>query len=157
RSPSNEEAGPAAELVLARAIDIERSGSVREAIEGYQSAIAESRRLGDRRTQSEALRRLAVQRHRRGERDDAPTLSEQSLAIATEIGQDVLTGEALNVLGIFAFERGAMEEARTLYLEALARGVGNSLLCGRVEQNLGVLANTHGDHVEALMHYRRWT
>jgi len=141
--------------LLAEAIGRERAGSVEEAVEGYRSAIAHAERLADRRTQAEALRRLSVQHHHRGERDVALKLSQQSYTIANEIGDDVLAGEALNVLGIFAFEGGAMEEARTRYLEALARASENSVLRGRIEQNLGVLANTHGDHSDALIHYRR--
>jgi putative nucleotidyltransferase with HDIG domain len=154
RSPSDGEADRAAEL-LAEAIGRERAGSVEEAVEGYRSAIALAERLSDRRTQAEALRRLSVQHHHRGERDVALKLCERSYTIASEIGDDVLAGEALNVLGIFAFEGGAMEEARTRYLEALARASENPVLRGRIEQNLGVLANTHGDHSDALMHYRR--
>ncbi len=112
-------------------------------------------RSGDRRTQAEALRRLSVQHHHRGERDAARELSERSYAIATAIGDDVLAGEALNVLGGFSFESGAMDEARTRYLQALALGGTDSRLRGRIEQNLGILANIHGDHAEALIHYRR--
>ena len=67
----------------------------------------------------------------------------------------MLAGEALNVLAGFAFESGAMEEAKTRYLQALALGGTNPLLRGRIEQNLGILANIHGDHAEALIHYRR--
>ncbi len=154
RSPSDEGSDRAAES-LAEAVAIERAGSVGEAVEAYRSVIAQAEHLADRRTQAEALRRLSVQHHHRGERDVALKLSEQSYAIATEIGDDVLAGEALNVLGVFAFESGAMEEARTRYLEALARAGGNALLRGRIEQNLGILANTHGDHPDALIHYRR--
>jgi len=154
RSATGNGAGRAAEL-LAEAISRERVGSVDEAVEGYRSAIAEGERLADRRTQAEALRRLAVQHHHRGEREAARALSERSYAIATEIGDEVLAAEALNVLAGFAFESGAMEEARTRYLEALSLGGTNPQLRGRIEQNLGILANIHGDHGEALIHYRR--
>jgi HD-GYP domain-containing protein (c-di-GMP phosphodiesterase class II) len=83
---------------------------VDEAVEGYRSAIAEGDRLGDRRTQAEALRRLSVQHHHRGERDTARELSERSFAIAAEIGDEVLVGEALNVLANFALVRSHHEK-----------------------------------------------
>ncbi|MGH7499544.1 MAG: tetratricopeptide repeat protein, partial [Gemmatimonadales bacterium] len=131
------------------------AGSVEEAVKCYGAAIDTAERTGDRRTQAEALRRLAVQHHHRGERDTARELSERSYAVATETGDEVLVGEALNVLAGFAFESGAMEEARDRYLQALALGGDNSKLRGRIEQNLGILANIHGDHAEALIRYRR--
>ncbi len=154
RSPTNSEADRAAEL-LAKAIDLEHTGSVADALEAYRAAIAEGERLLDRRTQAEALRRLAVQNHHRGERQTARELCERSYAIATEIGDDVLAGEALNALANFTLESGALEEARTRYLEALALGGASPRLRGRVEQNLGILANIRGDHHNALLHYRR--
>ena len=96
-----------------------------------------------------------MQHHHRGEREAARELSEWSYAIASELGDDLLAGEALNVLANFALERGALEEARDRYLNALALGSTNSPLRGRIEQNFGILASIHGDHSEALIHYRR--
>ena len=96
-----------------------------------------------------------MQHHHRGEREAAQELSERSYAIASELGDDLLAGEALNVLANFALERGALEEARDRYLNALALGSTNSPLRGRIEQNFGILANIHGDHSEALIHYQR--
>jgi putative nucleotidyltransferase with HDIG domain len=154
RSPTGDGADRAAEL-LSQAIDRERAGSVEDAVAGYRSAIETGERTGDARTQAEALRRLAVQHHHRGERDIARGLCERSHALAVEIADDVLAGEALNVLAGFAFESGAMDEARIRYLEALALGGTDPRLRGRIEQNLGILANIHGDHSDALIHYRR--
>lgn len=133
----------------------ERAGSVDEAMRTFRAASDTAGRTGDRRTQAEALRRLSVQHHHRGERDVARELSQQSYAIASEIGNDLLAGEALNVLANFALESGAMEEARDRYLQALALGGDNPKLRGRIEQNLGIIANIHGDHSEALLRYRR--
>jgi putative nucleotidyltransferase with HDIG domain len=154
RSAEQTSADRAAEL-LSDAIASERSGSVEDAIAGYRAAIADAERFGDRRTHAEALRRLSVQHHHRGERDAARELSHQSYTIAQEIGDDVLAGEALNVLANFTLEGGALEDARAQYLEALKLGGANPLLRGRIEQNLGILANIRGEHAEALLHYRR--
>ena len=48
-----------------------------------------------------------------------------------------------------------MESARTRYHEALALAGDLPRLRGRVEQNLGILANVQGDHAGAVAHYRR--
>src|SRR2546426_4820522 len=45
----------------------ERAASIPEAIASYQAAVAAAERAGERAVLAEALRRLAVLRHRRGE------------------------------------------------------------------------------------------
>ncbi|MEO7987582.1 MAG: tetratricopeptide repeat protein, partial [Gemmatimonadales bacterium] len=140
---------------MSEAVAHERAGSVEEAVKSYLTSIETAERTGDRRTQAEALRRLSVQYHHRGERESPRELAERSRAIATEIGAEALVGAALNTLATFALEGGALEEARDRYLQALAFGGENPMLRGRIEQNLGVIANIHGDHAEALLHYRR--
>src|SRR5262249_6601268 len=104
---------------------------------------------------AEALRRLAVVRHRRGEREVASALCERSLAVASDVSDDVLAAEALNTLAGFDFESGAMELARQRFHRALELGGSSPPLRGRIEQNLGILANIQGAHVEALSHYQQ--
>ncbi len=110
---------------------------------------------GEERLLAEAQRRLAVVRHRRGEREAATALCEQSLEVATEVGDAVLAGEALNTLAGFDFESGAMDVARDRFYRALELGGASPELRGRIEQNLGILANIRGDHGEALAHYQQ--
>lgn len=141
--------------MLSEARTQERSGAIAGAVDCYQAAVAAAASAGDRAVEAEALRRLAVLHHHRNERDTARELSTRSYAIAGEIGDRVLAGEALNVLAGFAFESGAMEEARARYLEALRLGGTDPALRGRIEQNLGILANIRGEHAEATAHYRR--
>lgn len=133
----------------------ERDGKVGEALRGYREASAAAATAGERRTEAEALRRLAVMHHHRNEAPAARELVARSFSIAQAIGDQVLAGEALNVLAGFDFESGAMEEARARYLEALPLSAATPMLRGRIEQNLGILANIHGDHGGALAHYRR--
>jgi putative nucleotidyltransferase with HDIG domain len=133
----------------------ERAGSIAEAFDCYRRAASEAASGGEPSVEAEALRRLAVLHHHRNERDSARELSKRSYAIALEIGDRVLAGEALNVLAGFAFESGAMEEARARYQEALDLGGADPSLRGRIEQNLGILANIQGDHANALAHYQR--
>lgn len=140
---------------LEEAKAFEQAGSVAEALERYTAAISAAEAAGEQRIAAEALRRLSVLYHHRNEPQTARELSERSHTVARAIGDDVLAAEALNVLAGFAFESGAMDQARARYLEALNLGGTSPALRGRIEQNLGILCNIHGDHAEALAHYRR--
>jgi putative nucleotidyltransferase with HDIG domain len=133
----------------------ERDGNVGEAIRCYWESAESASATGDLRTAAEAFRRLAVVRHHRNEGAEARELAERSLAIARGLGDEVLSGEALNVLAGFAFESGAIDDARARYLEALELSGNAPAVRGRIEQNLGILANIQGDHEGALTHYRR--
>ena len=145
---------PAATL-LQQAREQELAGSLAEAIAQYGAAIEEAESGGEVRLLAEGLRRLAVVRHRRGERDAACALCERSLAVATEASDAVLAGEALNTLAGFDFESGAIDVARKRFYRALELGGSSSELRGRIEQNLGILANIQGDHGDALAHYQQ--
>jgi putative nucleotidyltransferase with HDIG domain len=144
-----------ASAFLEEAKGFEQAGSMAEALERYSAAICEAEVSQEPRIAAEALRRSAVLYHHRNEPQTARELSQQSHALAREIGDDVLAAEALNVLAGFAFESGAMGEARSRYLEALSLGGSSPALRGRIEQNLGILCNIQGDHGQALAHYRR--
>jgi HD-GYP domain-containing protein (c-di-GMP phosphodiesterase class II) len=104
---------------------------------------------------AEALRRLAVLRHRRGESAEARELCRKSHAVARDAGEAVLAGEALNTLGGIDLETDAVAGARANFLRALELGGESLALRARVEQNLGILANIQGDVDEALTRYAR--
>jgi putative nucleotidyltransferase with HDIG domain len=144
----------AAEL-LAEAITEERGGRVAEAADQYRIVGELAAAEGDRQTQSEAYRRLSVILHHGNERERARELCGRSHDLARTAGDAVLAGEALNVLAGFDFEAGAMDSARARYHEALELAGDLPRLRGRVEQNLGILANVQGDHAGAVSHYRR--
>jgi putative nucleotidyltransferase with HDIG domain len=133
----------------------ERDGRPADALRCYREAAQAAHASGEQRIEAEVLRRLAVVHHHRNDPVLARELVRRSFAIARAIGDDVLAGEALNVLAAFDFEAGAMDQARARYLEALQLSAGSSSLRGRVEQNLGILANTQGDHDLASTHYAR--
>ena len=78
--------------------ELERSGSIAAAIERYEAAIA-AEQTGDQAVLAEALRRLAVLRHHRGESERARDLCRRSHDLALQIGDHVLAAEALNTLG----------------------------------------------------------
>jgi putative nucleotidyltransferase with HDIG domain len=145
---------PAADL-LHEARARERAACIPEAAASYEAAIAAAELAGEQAVLAEALRRLAVLRHRRGESHDARALCRRSQAVARRAGNSVLAGEALNTLGGIDLETDAVGDARPSFLRALALGGHSRELRARVEQNLGILANIQGDFDEALARYGR--
>ena len=141
--------------MLHAARDRERTGTAPDAATMYEAAIAAATATGDQVVLAEALRRLAVVRLRRGESAVARELCRRSHVVARRLGNNELAGEALNTLGGFDVETGALEEARQHLIRARDLA-GTSLgLRARVEQNLGILANIHGDFEQALECYAR--
>src|SRR3989442_10393105 len=128
---------------------------MREAIAAYEAAIVAAERAGEHWVRAEALGRLAVVRHRRGDSADARELCRRSHAVSRHAGDTVLAGEALNTLGGIDLETDAIADARQHFLRALELGGQSRELRARVEQNLGILANIQGDFDEALARYRR--
>jgi putative nucleotidyltransferase with HDIG domain len=141
--------------VLRDAQERERGGCLPEAIQAYEAAIATAERSGEHAVRVEALRRLAVARYRRAEREPARALCKRSYHAAIEIGHRLLAAEALNALGGMDLTDGSLEDARRCFLEALELGGLSRALCARVEQNLGILANIQGDLDEAIARYEQ--
>ena len=133
----------------------ERDGCIAEAMDGYRAAIATAEADGPQHALAEALRRLAVLHHHRNESPVARELCARSHDVAAALGNDVLAAEALNVLAGIALETGELEQARDMFGQALTRGGGNPELRGRIERNLGIIANIQGDHEGALALYQR--
>ena len=133
----------------------ERSVRIPEAIAAYEAAIAAAAPAGEYVVLAEALRRLAIVRHRRGDSADARELCRRSHAVALQAGNTVLAGEALNTLGGIDLETDAVADARENFLRALELGGQGRELRARVEQNLGILANIQGDFDEAVARYGR--
>ena len=133
----------------------ERDGCIAEAMAGYRTAIAVAETAGPARALSEALRRLAVLHHHRNESPAARELCRKSYDVAAALGDDVLAAEALNVLAGIALEIGELDQARDTFRQALARGGSSAELRGRIERNLGIIANIQGDHEGALALYQR--
>ncbi|HYT03837.1 MAG TPA: HD domain-containing phosphohydrolase [Gemmatimonadales bacterium] len=131
----------------------EQAACIPEAITCYEAAIAAAAPSADHAVLAEALRRLAVVRHRRGESIAARELCLRSHVVARQAGNGVLAGEALNTLGGIDLETDAIADARQDFLLALELSGQSRALRARVEQNLGVLANIQGDFDEALARY----
>ena len=121
----------------------------------YMAAIDAAEHVADREILAESLRRLGIVHHQRNEQRLARELCDRSQKIAIEGGDAVLAAEALNALAGFEFESGSMEPAREKFYRALALGDASAGLRGRIEQNLGILANIQGALSEATAHYQR--
>ena len=130
----------------------ERAGCLAEAVESYEAAIDQAG-PGEARVLAEALRRLAVLKYHRDGPDAARELSRRSFDIASAAGDDVLAAEALNTLASMDLQGGALDDARAGYERALSLGGHDRQLRARVEPNLGILANIHGDLDAAESHY----
>jgi putative nucleotidyltransferase with HDIG domain len=133
----------------------ERAGCMAEAIQSYEAAVSAAERGEERAVLAEALRRLGVVHHLQDQPALARELCQRSYQTATAIGEPVLAAEALNALAGFDFEGGLIAEARDKFYRALERGGTSAELRGRIEQNLGILANIQGSLNEALAHYRQ--
>ena len=156
-SPSEQDApGPVdARALIALGREHELAGRLREASDHYADAARRAQVAGDPAHQAEALRRLGVAQHRRGEGPDlGRDLCRQSHDVAIAAGLTVAAAEAVNCLAGFELEQAAYDSARNLFSAALELGGGNARLRGRIEQNLGVLANIRGDLDEAHAHYQ---
>ena len=145
---------PAAEQLLAGRVH-DRAGRAQEAMAAYEAGRHLAVESGERAVQVEAGRRLGVLHHRGGDPVRARELCHQSYLGAISLGDAVLAGEALNALAGFAFEAGEMAIARRTWDHALSLAGVSGALHGRIEQNLGIIANVMGDHEAAMAHYRR--
>jgi putative nucleotidyltransferase with HDIG domain len=159
-SPAPERPGSLAPVRLAadllhEARARERVACIADAVAAYEAAIAAAESAREHAVLAEAIRRLAVLRHRGGESAVARELCHRSHAVARSAGDTVLAGEALNTLGGIDLETDAIADARQNFLHALELGGHSRELRARVEQNLGILANIQGDFAEALACYGR--
>jgi putative nucleotidyltransferase with HDIG domain len=140
---------------LARARERERAGCVAEAVEQYELTVALAETAGEEAILAEALRRLAVVRHQRDECAAARSLCRRSHDVATALGSPLLAAEALNTLGVMLLREGALEAAQEEFDRARSLGGASRELRARVAQNLGIVANIHGDLDEALRRYEQ--
>lgn len=142
-------------MLLQQARERERAGCLSEAIERYGIAISAAERCKDHAVWAEALRRLGVVRHHRGETDEARELCLRSYGVALHFDDEVLAAEALNALGGMELATGSLDDGREVFLQALDLGGASQALRARVEQNLGIVANIQGDLNEAVARYER--
>ncbi|HJR64329.1 MAG TPA: tetratricopeptide repeat protein [Gemmatimonadaceae bacterium] len=153
--PSSQSGLGRAGHLLRDAREHDRAGRVTDAVRAYEAAIDCAEQEDDRPVLAEALRRLGVIHHRGHNVSAAREACERSHRVAIAASDNVLAAEALNALAGIDFERGGIDDARATFQRALALGAECPQLRGRIEQNLGILANIQGDLSAALGHYNR--
>jgi len=146
---------PDAARLLNEAQTQERAGCFSEALAGYESAIGVAERSGAHGVRIEALRRLAIMRHHRGESSRARELCRESYEAARQIGDDLLAAQAMNTMGGLDLSAGSLEPARQAFVAALELGGTSRELHARVQQNLGIVATIQGELDEAIARYER--
>jgi putative nucleotidyltransferase with HDIG domain len=151
----NSEAEPSAAALLTRAREAEQSGRLDDARVDLERSVRRAIEEADRAVHAEALRRLAVVSHRMQDSARAHALVRQSERVARAAALPVLAAEALNTLAGFELEVGEMHCAADRLRSALDLGGSSAGLRARIEQNLGIIANVHGDHDAAFRHYER--
>lgn len=147
----------AAKALLRSGMAHDRGGRLEDAIAGYEQAIRIATMGGrkQRPVMIEAVRRLAVVRHRRNEIDEARILCHRSFEEARNLGEAVLSGEALNALGGFDTEVGDLEAACDRFQAALELAGEAAGLRARIAQNLGIVASIQGRDDQAEECFRR--
>jgi len=131
----------------------ERDGRLTAAGRAYEAAREAAEREASLAAQSEALRRLAVVRHHQNQPEVADWLCRRAIEGARRLGDAALTADALNTQGGLRLERGLLNEARAVLEEALSLGLEQAKLRGRIEQNLGIVANMRGEWSRTQAHY----
>ena len=133
----------------------ELRGEAAEAMDSYAAAIEFARGDPGARTRSDALRRLGVLHHHRGESELARELCERSYETAQRAKADDLAAESLNALAGFDFEHGLLDEASGRYSLALKLAGETQSLTAKILQNRGILASVRGDWSAAADDYAR--
>ena len=143
-----------ARALLREAREAHRAGRIPEATRKYEAAVASSDAGADGAVLAESLRWLGVLHRRQHELAKAEAMCQRSHAVAVAINDPVLAAEALNATALVHLERGDWSRAREFLAQALAVGATSADLRGKIEQNLGIMANIQGDLRSALRHYQ---
>lgn len=141
-------------VLLDRALPLERAGDWESAIalcvEGYRESVRE-RNLDNL---TEAVLRLGLY-FRQTDPELATEYLELTLAIARLNDDQSRAGRALNGLATQYYMHGRLGEAEEAFNQArvLAFAVGNLLISGQIDQNLGSLAVVRGNKAEAISRF----
>ena len=137
--------------MAARGKELEVAGRWREADGLYAALFRRAVAERDPSAAADALRRQASVRGGLGNMEEAEELAELSFEIAERCGFARAAARAINVRALLLYTREELPRAMVLYREALARAraVRDDELTGLVCQNLGVIANIHGELAEA--------
>jgi len=145
-------AGAAAALLAdGRAHD--RAGRMPQALAAFRAAVSAAEAEDDGRVLAEALRRLGVAHVLRQELEDGVGLMRRSYAVAHGMEESVLAAEALNGIAGAYIMMGRWSDARDTFRRAHRLAASDAGVRARIDQNLGIIANIHGEFEQALAHY----
>ncbi len=133
----------------------ELAGRTDAAEVAYEAGWRYGAAAGDLQVESESLRRLAVIRHHQHRHFDAISMAQQSLAAAVGARVPELCAEAMNAIAGIHIDRGELADARRVLGEALLPAAGLAPVLGKIEQNLGIVANIQGNLEAADEHFDR--
>ena len=139
-------------LVLAQAENV--SGKTENAVRHAKTALALCRKLGDRRTEADALLRLGNLHDAQGQMDEARHVFDLALEISRDLGNRRFEGILIANLGMLHQKLSQLENARELYevAGAIHREVGNRRAEMVLINNLSVLSLAQGRTKEAREH-----
>jgi len=146
----------AADALVEAARAAERHGAREEARALYERALYLLRGPDQAKLASALLRWVARSHQVDANFDAALDCLEAALAVAEASGCAAEVGHALNVQASVRVQQGRLDEAERLYQEARACALraGDARLSAMTAQNLGVIANVHGDVRQAVGHYQ---
>ena len=107
----------------------------------YEDALADP----DPSTVGQARFRLGRIAWRQGRFDDALAEYAQAISIAEDRGMHLLRAHVENGIGAVHYARGAYKQARASYAIAEQLAGADTVLRGRIQLNIGVIANIEGD------------
>ncbi len=146
------------DVLIQQAQLAEREGRRDDARSLYERALYSLRRVQDGKVASSLLRWVArtYQVGADADADAALDCLEAAIAIAELAGDPSGIGHAINVKAIVYQQRGELDTAEALYLEARSHAIdaGETRLAAMTALNLGVIAQTRGDHDKTLRYYR---
>jgi CHAT domain-containing protein/Tfp pilus assembly protein PilF len=133
---------PEIEAAVSRGEALEREGRFDAAVEPYESALSDARRLDDARLIAVSANRLAALRLRAGETDQAMSLAKEALESARKAGSAGEEADALFNLGYTEYSLGAMRDALRSFESsaAVAANVSDSAREARARLHIGITA-----------------
>jgi tetratricopeptide (TPR) repeat protein len=143
------------QFLIDRAADLARLGDWDAAAAVYAHLFQHSAKQRDLSGLIDALRGSAHARRCQGKYGEAQDLAELRYEIAERHGLIAEAARATRMIGVIHYIRGNLGAAKALYEKALTvlRDVGDDEQVGFTCQNLGVIANIHGDLREARFFY----
>jgi len=155
RAPGGEHQPPpgAAAQLLADGRAHERAGRMPQALAAFRAAVDAAEAEDSGPVLAEALRRLGVAHVLRQQLEEGVALMRRSYGVAHRLEEDVLAAEALNGIAGAYIMMGRWSDARDTFRRARGLAAAEASVRARIDQNLGIIANIHGEFELALAHY----